>query len=89
MSFTNALTSTLESEAHSCERCGCGKDRTCTVEVIVTRPDGRRATLLTDKCAGSTPGLCTACDERLIPELASLLDVWRQLGAIAMAFRTG
>jgi hypothetical protein len=36
----------------------------------------------------SAPGLCTACDERLLPELESLLAVWRQFGGIAMAYRS-
>jgi hypothetical protein len=51
-------------------------------------PNGERATLLEDECDWSTPGLCTACDERLRPELKSLLDIWHQLGATAMAYRT-
>jgi hypothetical protein len=50
-------------------------------------PNGERATLLVDDCDWSAPWLCTACDERLLPELKSLLDVWHQLGAIAMAYR--
>jgi hypothetical protein len=69
------------------ERCGCDENRACRIEIIVARPNGERATLLEDECDWSAPGLCTACDERLLPELKSLLDVWRQLGAIAMAYR--
>ena len=72
----------------TCERCGCDRNRSCRIEIIVERPDGQRRTLFTDKCDRSAPGLCTACDERLLPELDSLLGVWRQLGAIAMAYRT-
>jgi hypothetical protein len=71
----------------ACERCGCGENRACRIEIIVARPNGERATLLEDECDWSTPGLCTACNERLLPELKSLLDIWRQLGAIAMAYR--
>jgi hypothetical protein len=71
----------------TCERCGCDANRACRIEIIVARPNGERTTLLEDECDWSAPGLCTACDERLRPELKSLLDIWRQLGAIAMAYR--
>jgi hypothetical protein len=71
-----------------CERCGCRPDRACRIEVIVARPNGQRALLFTDECDRSAPQLCTACDERLLPELRSLLYVWRQLGAIAMVYRS-
>jgi hypothetical protein len=71
----------------TCERCGCNANRACRIEIIVARPNGERTTLLEDECDWSAPGLCTACDERLRPELKSLLDIWRQLGAIAMAYR--
>jgi hypothetical protein len=80
--------STVASSSWTCERCGCDEDRACRIEVIVARPNGERATLLENECDWSAPGLCTACDERLLPELKSLLDVWRQLGAIAIAFRS-
>jgi hypothetical protein len=72
----------------TCKRCGCDTHRACTIEIIVARPNGQRTTLLEDKCDWSGPGLCTACDERLLPELKSLLGVWRQLGALAMAYRS-
>jgi hypothetical protein len=51
------------------------------------RPNGQRTTLWEDKCDWSAAGLRTACDERLLPELKSLIGVWRQLGAIAMVYR--
>jgi hypothetical protein len=55
---------------------------------MVTRPNGQRTLLFEDECGQSAQRLCTACDERLLPELQSLLGVWRQLGAIAMAYRS-
>ena len=87
MSHHDAGTSALASEPWICARCGCQQTRACRIEIIVTRPNGQRAMLLADECDWSAPGLCTACDERLLPELKSLLDIWRQLGPIAMAFR--
>jgi hypothetical protein len=80
--------STLVSLPWTCERCGCDENRTCRIEITVARPSGERVTLLEDECDWSEPGLCTACDERLLPELKSLLDVWRQLGGIAMVYRS-
>jgi hypothetical protein len=80
-------TSPIVSPPWTCERCGCNEGRACRIEIVVVRPNGERVTLLENKCDWSSPGLCTACDERLLPELESLLDVWRQLGAIAMAYR--
>ena len=80
--------SAVVSSVWSCKRCGCDEEQACKIEITVVRPNGERATLLEDKCDWSAPGLCTACDERLLPELKSLLDVWRQLGAIAMAYRS-
>ena len=80
--------SPLNPKTWTCKHCGCCQSRPCTIEITVTRPNGARATLFTHECAQSASGLCTACDECLLPELASLLDVWRQLGSIAMAFRT-
>jgi hypothetical protein len=79
--------SAVASSPWACKRCGCDKDRPCRIEIIVARPNGERATLLENRCDWSAPRLCTACDERLLPELKSLLDVWRQLGAIALAYR--
>ena len=70
-----------------CESCGCQQNRACRIEIMVTRPNGQRAMLFADECDWSAPGLCTACDERLLPELKSLLDIWRELGPIAMAYR--
>ena len=84
----NAEASTIVSSQRTCERCGCDENRACRIEVIVARPNGERAILLENECDWSAPGLCTACDERLLPELKSLLDVWRQLGAIAMVYRS-
>jgi hypothetical protein len=81
-------TSAFESAAWACQPCGCDENRACKIEIIVVRPNGERASLLEDECDWSAPGLCTACDERLLPELKGLLGVWRQLGAIAMAYRT-
>lgn len=80
--------SCVVSSGWTCARCGCDEDRPCRIEIIVARPNGERATLFEDNCGGSAPGLCTACDERLLPELKSLLGVWRQLGPIATLFRT-
>lgn len=71
-----------------CERCGCSESRACRLEIIVVRANGDRAMLMEDECGRSAQGLCTACDERLLPELKSLLNVWRQLGAIAMTSRS-
>ena len=79
--------SAVASSAWACKRCGCYEEQPCKIEITVVRPDGERAMLLEEKCDWSAPGLCTACDERLLPELKSLLGVWRQLGAIAMAYR--
>jgi hypothetical protein len=76
----------LASEPWTCERCDCRQDRACRIEVVVARPNGQRAVLFADECDWSASGLCNACDEQLLPELESLLDVWRQLGAIAMAY---
>ena len=83
----NGEASTIVSLPWTCERCGCDETRPCRIEIIVAHPNGERATLLKDKCDWSAPGLCTACDERLLPELKSLLDIWRQLGAMALAYR--
>lgn len=66
--------SALASEPWICERCGCQQDRACRIEIMVTRPNGERAMLFADECDWSAPGLCTACDERLLPELKSLLE---------------
>jgi hypothetical protein len=87
MSGHNGEASAVVSWPWTCERCGCDANRACRIEINVVRPNGERATLLEDECDWSAPGLCTACDERLRPELQSLLDIWRQLGAIAMAYR--
>jgi hypothetical protein len=87
MSLYDAAISVLASEPWICERCGCQQNRACRIEIMVTRPNGQRAMLFADECAWSAPGLCTACDERLLPELESLLDIWRELGRIAMAYR--
>ena len=89
MSLHDAATSALASEPWICERCGCQQNRACRIEIMVARPTGQRALLFVDECAWSTPRLCTTCDERLLPELESLLDVWRQLGTIAMVYRSG
>jgi hypothetical protein len=88
MSRTDLAIFPPESEPSVCERCGCRQGRACRIEIIVARPNGQRALLFADECDWSAPRLCTACDERLLPELKSLLDVWRQLGGIAMAFRS-
>jgi hypothetical protein len=69
--------SSLLSSSWTCERCGCDENWTCRIEVIVVCPNGQRTTLLEEKCDWSAGGLCTACDERLLPELKSLLGVWR------------
>jgi hypothetical protein len=87
MSRHDAAISALALGPWICERCGCQQNQACRIEIIVTRPNGQRAMLLADECGWSAPGLCTACDERLLPELRSLLDIWRQLGPIATAFR--
>lgn len=84
----NGADSALESSLWTCERCGCDEDNACRVEVIVTNPKGERITLVVEECAWSAPRLCTACDERLLPELKTLIGVWRQLGAIATMFRS-
>jgi hypothetical protein len=68
----------------TCERCGCDKNQACRIEVVVVRPNGQRTSLLEDKCDWSAAGLCTTCDDRLLPELKSLIGIWRQLGAIAV-----
>jgi hypothetical protein len=88
MSGYDGEASAVVSSLWTCERCGCNENRPCRIEIIVARPNGERVTLLEDECDWSAPGLCTACDERLLPELKSLLDVWSQLGAIAMAYRS-
>jgi hypothetical protein len=80
--------SRLVSSPSTCERCGCDRNRPCRIEIIVSHSNGNRSTLLEDQCDWSAPGLCTTCDERLLPELRSLIEVWRQLGAIAMVYRT-
>ena len=87
MSRHDAAISALASGSWICERCDCQQNRACRIEIIVTRPNGQRVILLADECGGSAPELCTACDERLLPELRSLLDIWRQLGTIATAYR--
>src|SRR5215469_10451878 len=87
MSLYDVALSASPSEGWICERCGCRQNRACRVEIMVTRPSGQREMLFADECDWSAPGLCTACDERLLPELKSLLDIWRQLGAIATAYR--
>ena len=87
MSYHDAAISALSSEPWICERCGCQQTRACRIEIIVTRPNGQRAMLFADECDWSAPRLCTACDERRLPELKSLIDIWRQLGPIAMAYR--
>jgi hypothetical protein len=79
--------SPLTSSRWTCKRCGCIETQPCQIEVIVRRPNGEQAILLESECAWSTLDLCTACDERLLPELKSLLGVWCQLGAIAMFYR--
>jgi hypothetical protein len=87
MSHNGGTMFALESEPWVCARCGCRQDQACRIEVMVARPNGQRALLFAGECGWSAQGLCTACDERLLPELESLLDVWRQLGAIAMVYR--
>lgn len=87
MNHTDTVRLTSEAELWVCERCGCRQDRACRIEIMVARPNGERALLFADECDWSAPRLCTACDERLLPELRSLLDVWRQLGGIAMVYR--
>ena len=72
----------------ACRRCGCNENHACRIEVVITRPSGERATILEDECAPSADGLCTACDERLLPELRSLIGVWHKLGTIAAVFRS-
>ena len=76
-----------ESESWVCGQCGCRQKEPCRIEIMVTRPNGQRTQLFADECDWSAPGLCSACDQRLLPELASLLGVWRQLAEIAMACR--
>jgi hypothetical protein len=88
MSHTGTARFTSKSELWICELCGCLQGNACRIEIMVARPNGQRALLFTDECDWSAPGLCTTCDERLLPELQSLLDVWRQLGGIAMACRS-
>jgi hypothetical protein len=85
MSRNGAASLSSESEAWACPRCGCQQGRTCRIEIVVARQNGERATLLSGECGRSALGLCRACDHRLLPELESLLDIWRQLGAIALA----
>jgi hypothetical protein len=75
-------------QAFVCAHCGCQAGRACRIEVTVSRPNGERALLLSDECVSSGSHLCTTCDPRLLPELVSLLGVWRQLGAIAMVYRS-
>jgi hypothetical protein len=87
MSRSDAV-SAITSAPWVCERCGCDENRCCRIEIVITRPNGERATILEDECAWSAHGLCTGCDERLIPELRSLIGVWHQLGAIATIFRS-
>ena len=79
--------SLLGSLPWTCKRCGCDENRVCRIEISVVRPNGQRTTLLEDKCDWSAGGLCTGSDERLLPELKSLVGVWRQLGAMAMVYR--
>jgi hypothetical protein len=88
MSTTDTAIFESESESWVCSQCGCRQSEPCRIEVMVTRPNGQRAMLLANECAWSAPRLCTACDRRLLPELKSLLEVWRQLGEIAMAYRS-
>jgi hypothetical protein len=87
MSDHCAAISALTLEPWTCERCGCQEDRACRIEIMVARPNGERTLLFEDECGQSAQGLCTACDARLLPELESLLDVWRQLGVIARTYR--
>src|ERR1700745_2849040 len=82
MSRHDAAISALGSGPWMCERCGCQQNRACRIEIKVIRPNGERAMLLEDECDWSAPGLCTACDHRLLPELKSLLDIWHQLGPL-------
>jgi hypothetical protein len=88
MNHSDTARATSESGLWVCERCGCRQGSACRIEIMVARPNGQRARLFADECDWSAPRLCTACDERLLPELKSLLEVWRQLGGIAMAYRS-
>ena len=88
MSGHHAGTFARPSKQWTCKRCGCAENRACRVEITVTHPNGARTTLLEDECGRSAAGLCSACDERLLPELKSLIDVWRQLGVIAGMYGT-
>lgn len=88
MSGHHGGASAVVASARACKRCGCDEDRACRIEIIVARPNGERTVLFEDECDWSASGLCTSCDERLLPELKSLLGVWRQLGAIALAYRS-
>jgi hypothetical protein len=53
----------------------------------VAHPSGQRALLFAEECGWSAPGLCSACDERLLPELESVLEVWYQLTGMATVYR--
>jgi len=87
MRYYDDQASAVASVPRVCERRGCTQNRPCRIEIMVERVNGERAPLLRNECDWSSPGLCTACDQRLLPELESLFDVWRQLGAMTMAYR--
>jgi hypothetical protein len=88
MSARRTNTSDLTSAHWACECCGCEESHTCRIEIIVECPNGKRTMILEGECTRSAANLCIACDERLLPELKSLLEVWRQLGAMAMVYRS-
>jgi hypothetical protein len=88
MSTTDTALFASESESWVCQQCGCRQNEPCRIEIMVTRSNGQRTQLFADECDWSAPGLCSACDQRLRPELASLLGVWRQLAEIAMMYRS-